>query len=77
VFGPEFAKGDVVKAAADGVTEGASLIGRFLDSTAAHLSGIVDIVKDYGISILPPSFTRPAHMQEPAGGASRNRQASP
>jgi len=65
VFGLEFAKGDVVKAAADGLTEGTSLIGRFLDSTAAHLNGIVDLVKDYGISILPTSFARPAHMQHP------------
>lgn len=67
VFGSEFAKGDLVKAAADGLTESTrtSLVGRFLDSTAAHLGGIVDVVRDYGISILPASFARPAHMQSP------------
>jgi len=67
VFGSEFAKGDLVKAATDGLTEstGTSLVGRFLDSTAAHLGGIVDVVRDYGISILPASFARPAHMQSP------------
>jgi Second Messenger Oligonucleotide or Dinucleotide Synthetase domain/Adenylyl/Guanylyl and SMODS C-terminal sensor domain len=67
VFGSEFAKGGLVKAAADGLTEsaGTSLVGRFLDSTAAHLGGVVDMVRDYGISILPASFARPAHMQSP------------
>jgi hypothetical protein len=66
VFGTDFAKGDLVKAA-DGLTEntGTSLVGRFLDSTAAHLGGIVDLVRDYGLSILPASFARPAHMQAP------------
>jgi hypothetical protein len=67
VFGTEFAKGDVVKAAADSISESTerSLVSRFLDSTAAHLNGIVDMVRDYGISILPPSFARPPHMQAP------------
>jgi hypothetical protein len=67
VFGSEFAKGDLVKVAADRAMEstGNSLVARFLDSTAAHLGGIVDMVRDYGISILPASFGRPAHMQTP------------
>lgn len=67
VFGPEFAKADVVKAAADGMSEsaGTSLVGRFLDSTAAHLGGIVDMVRDYGLSILPAGFARPPHIQAP------------
>lgn len=67
VFGDDFAKGDVVKAAADGLTENGSrsLVDRFLDSTAAHLGGIVDMVRDFGISILPPSFARPPHIQAP------------
>jgi hypothetical protein len=57
----------VVKAAADGMSEsaGTSLVGRFLDSTAAHLGGIVDMVRDYGLSILPAGFARPPHIQAP------------
>lgn len=71
LFGEEFGKADVVKAAAEGLSEGASLAKRFMDSTAAHLNEIVDVVRNYGISVLPAAFARPAHVQPP-----RWRQAS-
>ncbi|WP_283805300.1 SMODS domain-containing nucleotidyltransferase [Bradyrhizobium japonicum] len=76
VFGPEFAEADVVKAAADGMSEsaGTSLVGRFLDSTAAHLGGIVDMVRDYGLSILPAGFARPPHIQAQRRASGGNRR---
>ncbi|MCG6205837.1 nucleotidyltransferase [Rhodopseudomonas sp. HC1] len=66
VFGSDFAKGEVLKTA-QALTESGSrsLIEHFLDSTAAHGGGIVDLVRDLGISILPPSFARPPHIQAP------------
>jgi hypothetical protein len=42
-----------------------SMRASFLSSTAAHLSSIVDAVRNYGLSILPANFYRPPHLQEP------------
>ncbi|HVZ16842.1 MAG TPA: hypothetical protein VG897_06985 [Terriglobales bacterium] len=64
VFGDEFAKGEVLtKAAQDSALM--SMRSGFLSSTAAHLSSIVDAVKNFGLSVLPSNFYRPPHLQEP------------
>jgi hypothetical protein len=65
VFGAEFAKGDVLKVAADSVSEGVARVRSLMDTSAAHLNGLVDVVKNFGLSVLPASFSRPPHMQEP------------
>lgn len=65
LFGDDFGKADVIKASADSLSEGTSLARRFMDSTAAHLNEIVDVVRNYGISVLPAGFARPAHIQAP------------
>jgi hypothetical protein len=36
-----------------------------LSSTAAHLNELVDVVKNYGLSILPVDFCQPPHLKEP------------
>jgi hypothetical protein len=36
-----------------------------MDTTAAHLNELVDVVKNFGLSVLPASFSRPPHMQVP------------
>jgi hypothetical protein len=65
IFGSEFAKGDVIKVAADSVSEGMVKARSLMDTTAAHLSELVDVIKNFGLSVLPASFSRPPHMQEP------------
>lgn len=65
VFGDEFAKGDVVKAAADSAPDGAARIRNLISSTAAHLNEIVDVVKSFGLSVLPAGFSRPPHIKQP------------
>jgi hypothetical protein len=70
LFGEDFGKGDVIKAAADErtvgvVSEGASLARRFMVSTAAHSNEIVDVVRNYGVAVLPPDFARPVHIKAP------------
>lgn len=70
LFGSEFAKADVVKAsvakvATDQLPEGVSLARRFMDTTAAHLNELVDVVRIYGLSVLPAGFARPAHLKAP------------
>lgn len=64
VFGDEFAKGRVVTARL-AVNEGVTSIAAFLRSSAAHMDQIVGKVRDFGTRILPASFTRPPHLQEP------------
>jgi hypothetical protein len=64
VFGDEFAKGEVLtKAATDSGM--VTMRAGFLSSTAAHLSGIVDAVKNFGLAVLPSNFYRPPHLQAP------------
>jgi hypothetical protein len=65
VFGEEFAKGDIIKAAADSQSEGVARVRSLMSSTAAHLNEIVDVVRNYGLSVLPAGFSRPPHIQEP------------
>lgn len=65
VFGDEFAKGAVVKAAADSAFDGAARIRNLMSSTAAHLNEIVDVVRNFGLSILPEGFSRPPHIKPP------------
>jgi hypothetical protein len=65
VFGAEFAKGDVIKVAADSASEGIAKVRSLMDTTAAHLNELVDVVKNFGLSVLPASFSRPPHMQVP------------
>lgn len=65
VFGEAFAKGEVVEASKANV-EGVSRVRALLTSTAAHLDSLVEVVRDYGVSILPDFFYRPPHMLEPS-----------
>ncbi|MDX0679973.1 nucleotidyltransferase [Sinorhizobium medicae] len=62
VFGDDFAKGEnVKKAEATASQQTLSL----LREGAAHLGTLVDAVIDFGVSILPPAFRTPAHLQRP------------
>jgi hypothetical protein len=64
VFGEEFAKGEVLtKAAMDSGLM--TMRSGFLSSTAAHLSSIVDAVKNFGLAVLPANFYRPPHLKDP------------
>jgi Second Messenger Oligonucleotide or Dinucleotide Synthetase domain/Adenylyl/Guanylyl and SMODS C-terminal sensor domain len=65
IFGEEFAKGDVIKAAADSMSDGVARVRSLMSSTAAHLNEIVDVVKNFGLSVLPAGFSRPPHIKEP------------
>jgi hypothetical protein len=65
IFGDAFAKGEDVEIA-NTVSQGTSLVRTLLISTAAHRDGLVEAVRQFGISILPGDFYRPPHMQEPA-----------
>ena len=75
VFGDDFAKGENVKKAE--VAAGQQTLS-LLREGAAHLSTLVDAVIDFGVSILPPAFRTPAHLQippwRPAQTVSRNVQ---
>lgn len=62
VFGDDFAKGENVKKAE--VAAGQHTLS-LLREGAAHLSTLVDAVIDFGVSILPPAFRTPAHLQIP------------
>lgn len=64
VFGDNFAKGEAITARMP-VSEGATLVKRFLLSTGAHLSELVDAIKTYGLAILPDDFNSPVHMHQP------------
>jgi hypothetical protein len=65
VFGDEFGKASVIKVAADAAADGLARVRGLLSSTAAHLNELVDVVKNYGISVLPLDFCRPPHMKHP------------
>lgn len=65
IFGDGFAKGESAVATAS-VNEGVSLVAALLSSTAAHLDGLVDAVRSFGLAILPGDFNRPPHMEEPS-----------
>ncbi|MGV2128370.1 SMODS domain-containing nucleotidyltransferase [Agrobacterium vitis] len=75
VFGDEFAKGENVKKAEAFATQ---QVLALLMEGAAHPDSLVDNVVDFGVSILPPSFRAPAHLQtphwQPADSISRNVQ---
>lgn len=79
VFGDAFAKGETVEVAKS-LSEGMSLAKSLLVSTAAHLDGLVDAVRDFGVSILPASFYHIPHMREPtwarAASVTNNVQVS-
>jgi hypothetical protein len=64
LFDDEFAKGEEIRVAS-AVVEGVSQIKKFLMATAAHANELVDVVKGYGIAILPPEFSSPPHMHAP------------
>lgn len=64
VFGDDFAKSEVIKAAAS-VDEGVSLAATLLATTAHHADAIVDVVRRLGIAILPTWFNQPPHMRQP------------
>lgn len=64
VFGQEFGKASVIKVATD-AADGFARVRGLLSSTAAHLSELVDVVKNYGISVLPLDFCRPPHIRQP------------
>ncbi|TWI70514.1 hypothetical protein IQ16_03687 [Bradyrhizobium huanghuaihaiense] len=65
VFGEEFGKASVIKVAADAAADGLAKVRGLLSSTAAHLNELVDVVKNYGISVLPLDFCRPPHIRQP------------
>jgi hypothetical protein len=65
IFGDDFAKGEEIRTAKLAEDSFASLRSNLLASTAAHDDGLVDAVRDHGLSILPTSFYKPPHMQEP------------
>lgn len=65
IFGDAFAKGETVEAAKS-AAEGSSRVRALLTSTAAHLDGLVEVVRDFGVSILPDVFYRPPHMLAPS-----------
>ncbi|HZR85379.1 MAG TPA: nucleotidyltransferase [Bradyrhizobium sp.] len=65
VFGEEFGKASVIKVAADAAAEGFARVRGLLSSTAAHLNELVEVVKNYGISVLPLDFARPPHIRQP------------
>lgn len=68
VLGDEFAKGESI-VVAKAMSEGMDLAKRFLLSTGAHLSDLVEVVRNYGLSVLPDSFHNPSHMQQPPWAA--------
>jgi hypothetical protein len=72
VFGDEFGKVSVIKVAADAASEGLARARNFLSSTAAHLNELVDVVKNYGLSVLPLDFSRPPHMKQPPWRQAQN-----
>lgn len=65
VFGEDFGKAGVIKVGADAAADGLARVRSLLSSTAAHLNELVDVVKNYGISVLPRDFCRPSHMKQP------------
>lgn len=77
VFGDEFAKDQGAQKAEATVKVMAS---NLLRSGAAHLDSLVEIVSDFGVSILPPQFRSPSHLQvprwRPVERVSRNVQVS-
>ena len=64
VFGGAFAKGEAVTAT-KGAIEGLSLAKSLMVSTAAHLDGLVEAVRDYGVLILPGEFYQIPYMRQP------------
>lgn len=64
IFGDEFAKGELIKAAVK-VDDEISLHASLLATTAHHADTLVDVVRKMGVAILPAWFDRPPHMQSP------------
>ncbi|MCP2213977.1 SMODS domain-containing nucleotidyltransferase [Bradyrhizobium diazoefficiens] len=77
VFGDEFGKASVIKVAADAAADGFARVRGLLSSTAAHLNELVDVVKNYGISVLPLDFSRPPHIRQPTWRQAPNLAAVP
>ena len=70
LFGDKFAAGvDVTKAELSAV---ATIRRSLMETTAAHLDELVDSVKAWGISFLPPSFKNVPYMQTPPWGQLSN-----
>lgn len=75
VFGNEFAKGAVLlekKSQPDGT----AAVRAQLMASAAHRDGLVEVVKNFGIRVLPSEFSRPAHMHRPPWKSASNISAS-
>lgn len=64
IFGEAFAKDAPTKATLAKSATVASLPA-LLSSVAHHADRLVEMVRDFGHSILPPTFYRPPHLQEP------------
>lgn len=64
IFGDEFGKGVTTKLATS-LTEATVSVRSLLNSAAAHSERLVEMVRDFGTSILPASFNRPPHLQDP------------
>ncbi|MET3897006.1 hypothetical protein ABIB57_000943 [Devosia sp. UYZn731] len=77
VFGDDFAKGENVKKAEASAMQRTNAM---LLESAAHLDSLVDSIIDFGITILPPWFKSPPHIQVPpwktTDNVSRNVQVS-
>lgn len=72
LLGDEFAKGEAILVAKSAAIEGFADLRSTLRAGAAHLSTLVEAVKQYGLAILPEGFATVSHMQAP-----RWRQAGP
>ncbi len=64
VFGSDFAKNEIV-VASERISEGMTLAQSLLVGTSAHFDGLVDVVRNFGVSILPRSFYNIPHMKKP------------
>jgi hypothetical protein len=64
VFGDDFAKGEEVRVAKS-LPEGMATARSLLMTSAAHLDGLVDVVRNFGLAALPADFNRPPHMRPP------------
>lgn len=64
VFGDEFAKGEAISVTKSGSEERGTLRLDLMASVSA-VGDWVERVRSFGLSILPPAFNRPSHMQEP------------
>jgi hypothetical protein len=82
VFGDDFAKGATLKVERSStlVESASTMVAHLLNSVAKHSDGLVEFVRNFGTSHLPPWFNNPPHLQPPtwrrAGGTPIHVQVS-